>query len=206
MNDMKKAWTDLPTWVQVVIGVFALLVVVTVAASGSNSSKKHTDTNQSAQTTASTSSTTTEAKTKTTPAKPKPDRDVDKRTRAFMDAMGSCQIAVALIRDELKHASSLDPVSLADDTTQARDVCDQARSATVTIDDKHFSDQATTGFYAMDRYKSGLNALLAYIDNPRPTKVIEARDKLQEGDQAVTQAMHDINKRRHVYALKSYRG
>ena len=48
MNDMKKAWTDLPTWVQVVIGVFALLVVVTVAASGSNSSKKHTDTNQSA--------------------------------------------------------------------------------------------------------------------------------------------------------------
>ncbi len=73
------------------------------------------------------------------------------------------------------------------------------------MDTDHFDDEAAIGFYAIDRYKSGLNAVLAYIDDPRPTKIIEARDKLQEGDVSASEAYREINKRRKVYGLKKYK-
>jgi hypothetical protein len=34
----------------------------------------------------------------------------------------------------------------------------------------HFDDQAQTAWTGVDRIKSGLNALMAYIDDPRPRR------------------------------------
>jgi len=69
------------------------------------------------------------------------------------------------------------------------------------MDTTHFDDQATDAWYGVDRLKSGLNAFLAYLDNPEPTKLIEARNKLQEGDQNAARGIHEINQRRKVYGL-----
>jgi hypothetical protein len=140
----------------------------------------------------------------TTPSRPAGDPEVDRNTRAYVRQMEGCEVAVTLIRQVLKD-SSTDLVALADSTTQARDICDSARSTLVSLSTDHFDDQAALGFDAIDRYKSGLNAVLAYIDNPRPTKVIEARNKLQQGDEEAAQAHHQINQRRHVYGLKALR-
>ena len=92
-------------------------------------------------------------------------------------------------------------IDLVDVTTQARDLCDNVRSKLVTLDTKHFSDQAAQVWYAVDRYKSGLNALLNYFDTNAPTKVIEARDKFREGDANLAAGIKAINIRRHLYGL-----
>lgn len=114
--------------------------------------------------------------------------------------MSTCETAVGLVVLDIRRGN-LDPVSLADNTTQARDICDSIRSRLASMTTDHFDDQAALGFYAIDRLKSGLNAVLAYLDNPRPTKIIEARNKLQDGDGSATQAIRAINKRRRVYGL-----
>lgn len=131
-------------------------------------------------------------------------RSVDRNTRAYLNKISTCQTAVGLVLLDAR-SGKVDDFQLADDATQARDICDEIRSQVVSMDTDHFDDEAATGFYAVDRYKSGLNAILTYIDNPAPTKIIEARDKLQEGDMSARQARRDINGRRHVYGLRSYR-
>jgi len=139
-----------------------------------------------------------------TPAKPKGDPAVDKNTRAYLNAMSLCEVEVGLVTLDIQRGKSTD-VELADAATSARDACDSTRSRLASMDTNHFDDQAANGFFAIDRLKSGLNALLAYIDNPRPSKLIEVRNKLQEGDQAARQTRHDINVRRHVYGLRALR-
>jgi hypothetical protein len=50
--------------------------------------------------------------------------------------------------------------------------------------------------------KSGMNALRAYIDNPLPSKLIEARDKILRGDAQADKGIQQINRRRVIYGLK----
>lgn len=134
------------------------------------------------------------------PAKPEGDPDVDKHTREYVRQVKACRLSVGLVLLQIQQGKATD-IELADSATSARDICDAIRSRLVTMNTDHFDDQATTAWYGVDRYKSGLNALLAYIDNPAPSKLIEARDKLQEGDQTVTQGLREINARRRVYNL-----
>jgi hypothetical protein len=47
------------------------------------------------------------------------------------------------------------------------------------------------------------HAFLTYLDNPEPTKLIEARNKLHEGDQYATRGIREINQRRKIYGLKT---
>jgi hypothetical protein len=129
---------------------------------------------------------------------------VNKNTRAYLNEMATCETAVGLVRLDIKRGK-LNDIALADDVTQARNLCDGVRDKLLSLDTNHFDDQAAVGFFAIDRYKSGLNALLAYIDNPRPSKVIEARDKLRDGDGSAAQAQREINQRRRVYGLRPYR-
>lgn len=193
---MAERWKRLPKLAKWSIAIVALLVVIGIAT-GSEESADEADTGRTdvAQTTQTTTS-------KPGPAKPKPDAKVDKNTRAYMEAMTRCEAAVALIRSIIT-AEDSDPLSLADNTTSARDICEDVRGQLLRLDTDKFDNEAATGFHAIDRYKSGLNAVLAYIDNPRPTKVIEARNKLQEGDRSTTQARNEINERRRAYGLKS---
>ncbi len=188
--------------------------MVIIGAVGGGSSSKNTDSSgkPAAASTASSqdkqsSPTAQPPSAKTTAgapvSAPKGDPDVDKRTRAYLNAMSTCETAVGLVLLDIKRGK-LNDITLADEVTKARDICNSLRSRLATMDTHHFDDQAALGFYAINRYKSGLNATLAYIDNPRPSKVIEARNKLQDGHASATEAMKQINARRHVYNLKSY--
>jgi len=128
------------------------------------------------------------------------DPDVDAHTREYVKQIHGCQAAVTLVRAGITESTDL--VEVADLATKARDVCDTIRSNLVTINTDHFDDQANEGFYAVDRSKSGLNALLAYLG---AVELIEARDKLAEGDQAAKEAIRGINARRPVYGLAPIR-
>ena len=140
-----------------------------------------------------------ERSTRTTPQPSGDTASVDEHTRAYVGEMESCVVEVGLvIIDARKNASD---IALADSATSARDTCDQVRSNLEGMNTDHFGDQANEGYYGIDRYKSGLNALLTYIDTAAPTKLIEARNKLDEGDQAAAQAIRDINQRRRDYGL-----
>lgn len=131
------------------------------------------------------------------------DPTMNTRTRAYVVKISGCGAAVALVRRALKRSPTV--LDMADVVTRARNVCDNTRRDLAAANTDHFDDQAAEGFNAVDRYKSGLNAMLAYIDNPRPSKIIEARDKMQEGDVSLVAALHGINVRRHVYGLRAIR-
>ena len=95
--------------------------------------------------------------------------------------MSACEISAGLVLLQMREAKATD-VELAETTTQARDTCESVRDKLLLADTDHFDDEAAIGFHGIDRYKSGLNAVLAYLDNPRPTKIVEIRNKIREGD------------------------
>lgn len=128
---------------------------------------------------------------------------VDGHTKAYMKTMAFCFTAASIVLNAAKNSANV--TEFADTAVQGRDLCESVRSRLASKNTDHFDDQAATGFYAVDRVKSGLNALLAYIDNPRPTKLIEARNKIQDGSASGKQAYHDINVRRHHYGLRAYK-
>jgi hypothetical protein len=190
-------------------GVIVILGLIGAAGGSDKKDSKNTTTKDAvAATTAST--TAPPATTATTPAKPKSTGlaakvtgdtpSMDKRTRSFVATLRQCDLSAAIARGSLKSATA---VQAADAVTSARDTCDNVRSELALADSQHFSDQAAIAFGAADELKSGLNAVLAYLDNPRPSKVIEARNKLDDGATQAASAYSEINKRRRVYGLKS---
>jgi hypothetical protein len=226
LPDRWRWFRGLPTWGQVVgwivVGFFALVVLgAIIGEEPAKEGEKQTAAKQADQAPSSTETKSTETTPSTEtkpkpepkkdvpvtqpPPKPKPKGDpaVDKNTRYFLNQMSYCELSVGLVLADIRRGK-LDDIELADGTTQARNVCDDVRGKLLLADTDHFDDEAALGFDGIDRFKSGLNAMLAYIDNPRPTKVVEARDKLQEGDQATSQARREINQRRRVYGLKPY--
>ena len=128
------------------------------------------------------------------------DPTMNKRTRQYVSTAQACVLAVGLLQLEIKRGKS-SLVELADTTTQARDICNGVRSRLLGINTDHFDDQATEVWYGIDRFKSGLNALLTYLDTNAPSKLIEARDKLQEGDATFSIGFKHINQRRRIYGL-----
>jgi len=136
------------------------------------------------------------------PSKPSGDAaSVDKNTRAYAKRVQACRTVAAIARSIIAQGKS-NLVDLADTTTQARDTCDNIRGALLAMPHDHFDNEAAYAWGGVDEIKSGLNAVLAYIDDPRPTKIIEARDKLNQGDALARHGLHGINVRRHVYGLK----
>src|SRR5690606_34796854 len=122
-------------------------------------------------------------------------------TRAYIARVQGCQLAVGLVIAGLDEVE--DDFALAANTTQARDVREEARDWLLTADDKGVRDEAALAWTGVDRLKSGLNAMLAFIDNPRPTKLVEARDKLQAGEQQASEGLRQINRIRRSNGLKA---
>jgi hypothetical protein len=135
------------------------------------------------------------------PSKPKGNPDVDKHTQDYVNQVKACALSVGIVILDIQRGKSTD-LEVAGEATTARDTCDAIRSRLLRMNTDHFDDQAATAWYGVDRYKSGLNALLVYLDNPVPSKLIEARNKLQEGDQTVSQGLREINARRRIYGLR----
>ena len=130
----------------------------------------------------------------------KGDPTVDKHSRAYVGQAFNCEVYVAMLRLDINRGAS--DLKLADVATTARDSCEAADANLVSANTDHFDDQATNLWYGVDRYKSGLNAFLAYLDSGAVTKAIEVRNKLQQGDQYVKLGLRGINQRRKVYGLK----
>jgi hypothetical protein len=203
---MKNWFSRLGTTRQTMLVAAGVLVVVVIVAAGSGSgSGSQTTSTATADTTTATTSTdvaqTATTLTKAKPAKPKGDAAVNRNTRRYVSAVNACRASAAIVRSVAAKGDT-DLVDMADLTTTARDTCDGARSTLPTLDTDHFDDQAAQTWAGVDEIKSGLNAVLAYIDNPRPSKIIEARNKLDDGESTAADGLRQINKRRKVYGLK----
>jgi hypothetical protein len=210
-----KRWGTTRQTLTVAGALLVLLIVVGALAGGGKDTTATTRT--PADATATTAATTTDAAATTDApaakpaavrpkpaAKPKPSGDpaIDRNSRAYANAVQGCRLSAAIVRSAAVKGDT-DLVDMADMTTTARDTCDNIRGNLLGMDTDHFDDQAQTAWTGVDRIKSGLNALMAYIDDPRPTKIIEARDKLNEGDATAREGLRGINRRRHVYGLRA---
>ena len=133
------------------------------------------------------------------------DPTVNKHTRYYVNQMAVCQISVELLRIDMR-GGKVSLLNLADEATSARDTCDAVRDNLSVANTDHFDDQATEVWYGVDRYKSGLNAFLAFVDSLAPSKAVETRNKLQQGDAAVKAGVRGINQRRKVYGLVPIKG
>jgi hypothetical protein len=126
--------------------------------------------------------------------------EVNKNSRAYIEAVRRCQTIVGIlvldIREEKRNT-----LEIAEETTGARDTCESVDNELLEMETDHFDEEASLAWGGVDEVKSGLNALLTWIDNPEPTKLIEARDKLQEGSAAASAGVQEINRRRHEYSL-----
>jgi hypothetical protein len=178
-------------WIPTAIIVF----VIVVGALSGGSSKKTTSTN------AISAAGTSKADSSSDSASPKPqgDPDVDKNTRAYVREVKGCAAAV-VITGQMKGLSDLEAAQA---ITKAKDICDNVRGVLPGMDTNHFNDQASEAWAGVDKIKSGLNALLVYLDTGGPSKLAEAQDKIQTGSTWIKQGLHGINVRRKVYGLAS---
>lgn len=214
---------EAPTWLKIVVPVVVVIFVIGAIASGnkssdnSHSSGRSTSAAESAQAPQSQEEARErrEEKQEEVSEKKEEKRDeeselkedaasVDKNSRTYIEAVRRCQEFVGILALDIKKEAS-NTFELAEEATGARDVCDSVRSELLTMDTDHFDDQAERAWYGVDRLKSGLNALLAFVDKPQPTKLIEARDKIKEGSVASELGVREINGRRHVYGLPPVR-
>jgi hypothetical protein len=122
-------------------------------------------------------------------------------THAYITQVRACVTVTGLVASIAQKATN--EFDVADAATKGRDTCDAIRSRLLRISTDHFDDQASQAWYGVDRMKSGLNALLAYLDTNAPSKLIEARDKLVQGIATAKAGVRAINARRRVYGLKA---
>ena len=195
---MKNWFGRLGTTRQTLLIAGGLLVLVIAIASASGGGGDNTGTaGAGAGVTQGSTTTTTKKKTKANGDS----AAVNRNTRRYVNAVNACRVSAAIVRSTAAKGDT-DLIDMADLTTTARDTCDGARSTLLTMDSDHFDDQAANAWAGVDEIKSGLNATLAYIDNPRPSKIIEARNKLDDGESTAAAALRQINQRRKVYGLK----
>lgn len=135
------------------------------------------------------------------PPPPPSQADVDRRTHDYVHKAKACRLAVEwAIADTFRKTSALE---IAEETTNARDLCNTIGSQLLTMNTDQFHRGAKTVRSGVDGYKRGLNALFAFADNPDAVgKLLEATVKLRMGDQHVTAGLKQINARRRVYNLK----
>jgi hypothetical protein len=127
--------------------------------------------------------------------------DVDQRTRGYVHQVKVCRLSVEWATgDTFQKTSALE---IAEETTNARELCDTIRSRLLTMNTDQFDRGAKTARSGVDGYKNGLDALLRFAHNPDDaSKLIDAMLKLREGDRRVTVGLKQINARRGIYKLK----
>jgi len=191
-------------------GKIAIIVAAVVVGLGVLGALVPTGDDETASTTTTTSTAsaveepvaeeTTTAPTQTKPEKPT-DSTLDKRTRQYIAQVQTCQVTVGLTLLLIKRGET-DPFKLADSAKTAADTCEAIKTNLAIADSDHFDDEALLAWSGVSEMKSGMNALVAYIDDPRPSKLIEARDKIQRGDAQAAEGIRQINRRRVAYGLR----
>jgi hypothetical protein len=182
-----------------VVGLLVLLIAIGSATS------PESDTSATATTEETTTEGTTTESVVTDDAAdtggPPRDPTMDKRTSQYIAQVQTCQVTVGLTLLMIKRGET-DPFKLSDSANTAAETCETIKTNLAVADTDHFDDQALLAWSGVSDMKSGMNALRTYIDNPTPSKLIEARDKIQRGDAQAAQGIRQINRRRVVYGLK----
>jgi hypothetical protein len=195
---MRAWWAGLPKVAKWSIAIVAALILIggCSALIGDDGSEGEDQT-----TTEAAAPTTTEEEaeqTETEPAGP-PGDNIRARSTEFVQAMRFCQRSVSVLRGAIVRGEASSLIELADATRTSKQICDRVQDQLRELDTEHFDDQALTAQVAVDSWKDGLDALADYIDDEEPSKLLEARDKLNEGDAIAEQAVSEINERRAVY-------
>lgn len=188
-------------WAIAVASVTALLVLV--IGIGSGTSPETNDAIAEQETTQTVAEPTEDETTEPTLAESEEtiDPTMDERTRQYIAQVQTCQVTVGLTLLQIQRGET-DSFMIADSANTAADTCETIKTNLATTDTNHFDDEALLAWSGVSEMKSGMNALLAYIDDPRPTKLIEARDKIQKGDAQAAEGIRQINRRRTVYGLE----
>jgi hypothetical protein len=126
--------------------------------------------------------------------------EVDRNSRAYIEAVRRCHMFVGILILDIRKGK-LNEIELAEEATNGRDACENVRTELLEMETEHFDEEAERAWYGVDRLKSGLNALLTWIDNPEPTKLVETKYKLELGMAASEAAVREINRRRREYGL-----
>jgi hypothetical protein len=115
---------------------------------------------------------------------------LEKHSRDYVAQASACEAGAEIALQPVEDASDFD---IADNVTQARDVCEQARTNLLDMSTDHFDDEATEIWNGVDRMKSGLNAFLTYMGDQSPAKLVEAKNKLVAGKGAIEDGVSKIN-------------
>ena len=184
------------------LGLLVLLIAVGSATSPESDSTSATS-NETTTVETTTETTTEDATTEEAVETTGPPRDptMNKRTRQYIAQVQTCQVSVGLTLLMIRRGET-DPIKLSESAKLAADTCETIKTNLAVADTDHFDDQALVAWSGVSEMKSGMNALRAYIDNPLPSKLIEARDKIQRGDSQASLGIRQINARRVVYGLK----
>jgi hypothetical protein len=126
---------------------------------------------------------------------------IDKQTREYIAQVNTCQVTVGLTLLMIQRGET-DSFKLSDSAKTAADTCEAIKTNLAVAATDHFDDEALLAWSGVSEMKSGMNAIVAYIDDPRPSKLLEARDKIQRGDAQAAEGIRQINQRRVVYGLK----
>jgi hypothetical protein len=183
-------------WAIATASVTALLVLLIALGSATSSDSTTTAAGDTTTKETTTEEIDTVEETDASPTDP----TMNRRTREYIAKVQTCQITVGLTLLMIKRGET-DTFKLADSANTAAQTCETIKTNLAVADTDHFDDQALLAWSGVSDMKSGMNALIAYLDNPQPSKLIEARDKLQRGDAEATQGIRQINRRRVVYGL-----
>ncbi len=188
-----------------ILGLFVLLIGIgaatspesdpTTVAEETTTVQQTTEETTTEQTTAEESDTAEE--TDATPTDP----TMNERTRSYIAKVQTCQVTVGLTLLLIQRGES-DSFTIADSANTAAQTCEMIKTNLLQADTDHFRDEALLAWSGVSEMKSGMNALIAYVDNPQPSKLIEARDKIQRGDAQAALGIKQINRRRVAYGLK----
>lgn len=126
---------------------------------------------------------------------------MDRRTREYISQVQTCQVTVGLTLLMIQRGET-DAFQIADSANTAAETCEIIKQNLATANTDHFDEEALLAWSGVSEMKSGMNVLIAYVDDPRPSKLIEARDKIQRGDAQAAAGLQQINQRRVVYGLK----
>lgn len=137
------------------------------------------------------------------PAGP-PGDNIRARSTKFVRTMRICQFGVSTARSQAI-SGQVSLLDLADTVHSAQSICDGVQDRLRDQDTEHFDDQALIGQVAVDEWGQGLDDLADYIDDQAPSKLLNARDHLNQGDSAAAEAVREINKRRASFDVKPLR-
>lgn len=187
-----------------VVSMVALCAGMLFAACGGDGDTKTVTATTATQTTQTTTPTRTQERGKPKPRISEKARNLNRRTRAYVNASRRCTTVLAVAMGMIR-TSPENIVQVAEAVAVARQACQRAEDELIGMETDDFDDESTLLWDGVRTIRSGLGATQVYIDTQAPTKLVEARDKLSVGAARVREGRREMNRRRRELGLKPLR-